>query len=300
MLVDVVAHPKSQPVVLVTGASSGVGLAIAQALLERPVRLVLTARASSLGRLEAAGIHASDRLWLRPLEVTDAAQRRAVVEEIDERLGGVDVLINNAGIMIRSVLEHMADADRVAQMAVNFNAPMELARLVLPAMRAKRAGRIITISSVGGMMAMPTMGAYSASKFALEGACEALWYEVRPWGIHVTLLEPGFIHSDAYRRVQYTPESEHGAEDELDPYHAHYEHMSPFIERVIRWTWATPEHVAKKVVKVMRRRSPPLRLAATPDARLFSILRRILPGPIYHRLLYALLPKIRSWGPHQD
>ena len=89
-------------------------------------------------------------------------------------------------------------------MDVNFRSPMELTRLVLPGMRAKRAGRIITVSSVGGMMAMPTMAAYSASKFALEGAHEALWYEVRPWGIRVSLVQPGFVHSDGFQKVRYT------------------------------------------------------------------------------------------------
>ena len=93
--------------------------------------------------------------------------------------------------MYRAVLEHVSDAERVAQMDVNYLAPMDLIRLVLPRMREKHAGRILNVSSVGGMMAMPTMAVYSASKFALEGATEALYYEVRPWNIRVSLIQPG-------------------------------------------------------------------------------------------------------------
>jgi hypothetical protein len=78
---------------------------------------------------------------------------------------------------------------------------MALIRLVLPGMRQKGAGRIISVSSVSGMMAMPTMGTYSASKFALEGATEALWYEVRPWNIQVSLVEPGFVRSHSFRNM---------------------------------------------------------------------------------------------------
>ncbi len=97
-------------------------------------------------------------------------------------LGGVDVLINNAGVAYRSVVEHVSERERLQQMGINFRAPMELTRLVLPYMRSRRAGRIINVSSMGGMMAMPTMAVYSASKFALEGATESLYYEVKPWG----------------------------------------------------------------------------------------------------------------------
>jgi short-subunit dehydrogenase len=170
--------------VLVTGASTGLGLALARRLLEvTPCRLVLTARESSMKRFAPAGIVEGPRVHLRALDVTSAEQRKRVVEEAADCWGGVDVLVNNAGVMYRSVLEHVSDAERLEQMDVNYQAPMALIRLVLPHMRAQRAGRILNVSSVGGMMAMPTMAIYSASKFALEGATEALYYEVKPWNI---------------------------------------------------------------------------------------------------------------------
>jgi short-subunit dehydrogenase len=164
-------------------------------------------------------------------------------------------------------------------------------------MRDKGGGRIITMSSVGGMMAMPTMAAYSASKFALEGAHEALWYEVRPWGIKVSLVQPGFVDSDGFQRVRYTPRSDRSEHELAEPYHEHYAAMGPFIAKLMRSSPATPQSVARVVVRTMRRRSPPLRVPATPDARVFSILRRIVPQKLYHFLLYKMLPEVDTWGP---
>lgn len=288
----------SRPTVVITGASTGLGLATARRLLAADRwRLVLTARRSSLGRFAEAGIVESDFVHLRPLDVTVPDERAALVFEAERDWGGVDVLVNNAGVSVRSVVEHVTEADRMNQLDINFRSPMELTRLVLPGMRARRSGRILNVSSVGGMMAMPTMGVYSASKFALEGACEALWYEVRPWNIHVTLVEPGFINSDGFERVRWTHLGQVAAADPADPYHAHYREMSRFIERIMRFTVATPESVARRVERLILRRRPPLRAAVTPDAWAFSLLRRLLPRDPYHWLLYRMLPNIRAWGP---
>ncbi len=185
-------------------------------------------------------------------------------------------------------------------MSVNFRAPLEMIRLVLPRMREKRTGRILNVSSVGGMMAMPTMGIYSASKFALEGASEALWYEMRPWNIHVSLIQPGFIHSESFAKTRYSQPSQWSWDHNEEAYHAHYEHMTGMIARLMNGTWATPEHVANVVVRTLGRRSPPLRVAATPDARIFGLIRRFMPRKLYHRILYACLPKVKTWGRVKD
>ncbi len=281
---------------LVTGASSGLGLAIARALRGTGRRLVLTARASSLPRLPAAGITEDDATWFLPLDVTNADERRAVVAAVEARWGGVDVLVNNAGIAYRSVLEHVNEQERLTQMHVNFLGPMHLMRLVLPHMRRQRRGHIVNISSVGGMMAMPTMAIYSASKWALEGASEALWYEVRPWGIHVTLVEPGFVRSSSFLNTRNTVDSARSIADDHAAYHAHYESMAPFIAKLMRAAAATPENVAARIVRVLGQRSPPLRLLATRDAWAFALLRRWLPRRFYHWLLHRSLPGVRGWG----
>jgi short-subunit dehydrogenase len=259
--------------------------------------LILTARESSMSRFAEANIHSSERVRLRELDVTNAKQRGQVIGEANAEWGGVDVLINNAGIAYRSVVEHVIESDHLAQMEVNYNAPMELTRMVLPRMRAQRWGRILNISSVGGMMAMPTMSAYSASKFALEGASESLWYEVRPWNVYVSLIEPGFIHSDAFEKVRWTGLSEASKTAFSDAYYNHYRYMEGFIERMMRLSRATDESVAKTVMKVIRAKRPGLRVPATIDAHLFGILRRVLPRRLYHFVLYRSLPNVRQWGP---
>lgn len=290
------AKAQRLPVILLTGASTGLGLAIARALLNEPGLLVLTARRDSIPRLRNAGIHESERVLIRPLDVVVEADRRAVIEELERDFGGVDALINNAGVAYRAVVEHWDSEAWNDILEVDVRAPMELTRLVLPGQRRRQRGRILNISSVGGMMAMPTMSLYSAAKFALEGATEALWYEVRPWNIHVSLIEPGFIRSDSFRNTRFTRQSFAAAMNDADPYHAHYLHMADFIERVMERTLATPDHVARCVRRTLQRRNPPLRVYATPDAHLFALLRRLLPRGLYHAVLYRALPHINAWG----
>jgi len=214
-----------------------------------------------------------------------------------ERLwGGVDVLVNNAGVSYRSAIEEMSEADEQRQQAVNYLGPMALTRLVLPGMRARRWGRILNVSSVSGMMAMPTMGSYSASKWALEGASESLWYEMRPWGVSVTLVQPGFIRSDSFEHVLVPAErrTESGA------YAAYYRSMAPFIARLMRRASASPDDVARKILACALSRKPPLRQAVTFDARVFYMLRRLLPRGLYHAALYRMLPGVSSWAPREE
>lgn len=284
-------------VVLITGASRGLGLAIVRELIKLDqFHVVATARLESLKRFEEEGIVEDKHLWIRPLDILLKNDRDQLIQEIEDSLGGVDVLVNNAGYMLRAVVEHVGEMARYKQMDTNFRAPMALIRKVLPSMRKKRAGKIINISSVGGMMAMPTMAVYSASKFALEGASEALWYEVRPWNIRVTLVQPGFIHSESYLNVKTTRESEKSMIDKNDPYYFHYKSMIPFIARLMKLSPGTPERVARRVVRVIRQRRPPLRVAGTFDAHVFGWLRRALPRRIYNPILYNLLPRVMRWG----
>jgi short-subunit dehydrogenase len=288
--------PAKEEIALITGASSGIGYALLILLLEQGYRVVGTARSASMQRFAALGLCENERLLLLPLDVTSAEERVRVIDTIRARWGDVDILVNNAGISYRAVLEHVTEADALNQLRTNFLAPMELARLVLPAMRKKRAGRIINISSVGGMMAMPTMGSYSASKFALEGASESLWYELRPWGISVVLVQPGFVHSNAFKHVYWTEEGKAALQQKGD-YLAYYDEMGKFIERLMKFTRATPASVARKVIHAIESRDPPLRLAATADAVFFGILRRFLPRRFYHSLLYRSLPGVKHWAP---
>lgn len=151
-------------------------------------------------------------------------------------------------------------------------------------------------ASVGGMMAMPTMSVYSASKFALEGASEALYYELKPWNVSVTLIQPGFMRSDAFDKVPYTAMSAQASKDPHDPYHEYFHHIEMFIAKAMNRALATPDSVAIKVAKVLRSKSPPLRVYGSLDAVLFAWLRGLLPRRIYTWILYRNLPQVRQWG----
>ncbi|MES2642406.1 MAG: SDR family oxidoreductase [Myxococcota bacterium] len=288
--------PPGPYTVLITGASVGIGLELAKLLLPTHHRLVLTARATSLDRFAAEGLVASDRVLLLPLDVTVPEEREAAMRAVEARWGGVDVLVNNAGVSYRAVAEHTPDADMDFQLHANYLGPMAMVRRVLPRMRARRFGRIINVSSVGGMTAMPTMSAYSASKFALEGASESLWYEVRPWGISVSLVRPGFINSDGFRKVRFTPQGVASLADPKDAYHHHYLNMGELVGALMQLTFHSPTDVAETIAGLIEQRSPPLRVPGTWDAWLFDLLRRFLPSRMYHRLLYATLPRIWEWG----
>jgi short-subunit dehydrogenase len=285
-----------KPVILITGASTGLGLSLARKLGSLPYHLVLTAREKSLSRFASEGIAESDNVWIRALDVTNDSERRSLIAEIEQALGGVDVLINNAGFTYRSVLEHVEQDELLQQMITNFWAPMELVRLVLPTMRRKRSGRIVNVSSVGGMMAMPTMAVYSASKFALEGASESLYYELKPWNILVTLIEPGFIRSDSFQNVRYTTLSGTSMRDPSEAYFGHYRFMTEFIKKLMMKAPGNLDDIVRKVVFVIRQKNPPLRVAATPDAVFFDLLRRFLPRKLYHWVLYRNLPFPDCWG----
>ena len=281
--------------VLLTGASSGIGLALARKLATLPqhYRLVVTARDESFVRMMS--MVRGENVIHRKLNLHDAEGCQQLMEDMARDFGGVDILINNAGISYRTVVEHLGDDDEQRQMDTNFFAPLRLMRLALPGMRQKHAGRIINVSSVGGMMAMPTMGIYSASKFALEGISESLWYEMRPWGVHVSLVQPGFVRSDSYRRVLFSETAARVIEGK-EAYYNYYLHMGRFIESLMMRARTTPENIAERILRIMEQRNPPLRVPIGMDAHFFALLRRWLPRSCYHRLLYAFLPGIRRWG----
>jgi short-subunit dehydrogenase len=284
------------PVILVTGCGSGIGLALAKILFSRhEYRVVVTARKTSLAVLKRR-FQESERFWIRELDVTNIENQAELIAEIEAKWQGVNILINNAGISYRAVVEHMSDSDELLQMATNYLGPASLTRLVMPRMREEGRGKIINVSSVSGMLAMPTMASYSASKYALEGFSEALWYEAKPLGINVSLIQPGFIRSKSFRRVRYTKKSQPSALTEGAPYADYYSGMTPFIERLMNHTFATSQSVAEIIVQVIRTENPPLWVPATLDAVVFYWLRRLVPRRWLMPLLFALLPNARSWA----
>ncbi len=178
-------------VVWITGASSGIGAAAAGVLVKAGARVVLTARRETRLRSVAAPLGQA-----AAIVAADLAQPEARVRAHDAAMaafGRVDVLVNNAGIGRLGWLEELDD-DRVGdQLALNLEATIHLSRLVLPAMLERRAGQIVTVASIAGLIAPPTYSIYSATKFAVRGFSEALRREVGPRGVSVSLVSPGAV-----------------------------------------------------------------------------------------------------------
>ena len=174
---------------LITGASSGFGRAIAEAALAAGDIVVAAARRTdALADLIAA---APERVTALALDVTDTDRIRTAVTEVLDRHGRVDVLVNNAGRGAIGAAEETSDAELRDLMDLHFFGPAALTRAVLPGMRERGTGAIVQMSSMGGRFTFPGVGAYSATKFALEGWSEALAKEVERFGIRVLIVEPG-------------------------------------------------------------------------------------------------------------
>src|SRR5437763_1875983 len=185
---------KADRVWFITGASSGFGRALAEAVIGQGERAVVAARRrEALAELAAID---EERVLALPLDVTDAAARKAGVAAALARFGRIDVLANIAGRGSLGAVEEFAPEQLRAQMELNFFAAAELTRAILPAMRGRRAGHILNLTSIGGLISIGGFGAYCASKFALEAWSEALADEVAALGIRVTLVEPGNFRTE--------------------------------------------------------------------------------------------------------
>lgn len=174
---------------LVTGCSSGLGRALAEAAASAGHRVAVTAR--STAGLEETAIRYPGRIVPIPLELRDAVQCEEAVRQATACLGGIDVLVNNAGAGLFGTTEEVSDDEIRDQMETLLIGPWRLIRLVLPGMRAQGHGHIVNVSSLAGRMAFPGLSAYVAGKFALEGMSQALAAEVTALGIRVTVVEPG-------------------------------------------------------------------------------------------------------------
>jgi NAD(P)-dependent dehydrogenase (short-subunit alcohol dehydrogenase family) len=177
----------------ITGASRGFGLEIASAALDRGDAVVAAAR-NPEALDHAFGKH--EKLLSVALDVTNEEQAQAAVAAALKRFGKIDVLVNNAGRGLVGAVEEASAEEVRANFAVNVEGLLTVTRAVLPSMRARRSGRILNMSSVGGFTAWSGWGVYSGTKFAVEGLSEALHAELAPLGIHVTIIEPGPFRTD--------------------------------------------------------------------------------------------------------
>ena len=179
---------------LITGSSSGLGRALAEKVLERGYRAVVTARNAEavLDLVE----HYGDRATVVALDVTRSEQVTAAVKAAYDAFGQIDVLVNNAGYGYIGAIEEGEDAQIRAQFDTNVHGPIAMMQAVLPGMRQRGKGHIVNVSSIGGLTTFPNVGYYHASKYALEGLSETLAKEMAPFGIGVTVVEPGAFRTD--------------------------------------------------------------------------------------------------------
>ena len=266
--------PNGSPqVVLITGASSGIGKACALHLVSRGFRVYGTSR-----RAQPADAPAG--VEMLEMDVTsddDVARGVARVLAAESR---IDVLVNNAGYGIAGAVEDTTVEEARAQFETNVFGPLRLCRAVLPHMRARRAGLVVNVSSIAGLVPVPFQAFYSASKAALESMSEALRMEVRPFGVRVALLEPGdFRTGFTASRVRTV------ASTQQSPYYERGERALAVMERDEQGA-EPPEAIARELERIIADPSPRLRHPVGKALqRAAPTLRQLLPSGLYERLM---------------
>ncbi|MFI9211038.1 oxidoreductase [Streptomyces sp. NPDC053253] len=242
---------------LITGANSGFGRAFAEAAIAAGDVVVAAARRP--GTLDDLVAAHPDQVDAVALDVTDAAAVDRVVAEAAERHGRIDVLVNNAGRTHVGSVEETADAELRSLFDLHVFGPAALTRAVLPHMRARRSGAIVQLSSVGGQASMAGFGAYSATKFALEGMSEALAAEVGPLGIKVLIVEPGAFRTSLFGNHSLSGD---GVADYADTVGA----TRAFVETGGGTQAGDPAKAAAAVLQALDADETPLRLALGDDS----------------------------------
>jgi NAD(P)-dependent dehydrogenase (short-subunit alcohol dehydrogenase family) len=273
-----------EKIAVVTGSSSGIGLLTAVELARSDYCVVATMRnLESRGRLEEAARKTGvwERLDLRRLDITEFDSLPGAVEAIVRDHGRIDVLVNNAGFSVAGFAEDMTLDELRLQLETNFFGNVAMTKAVLPVMRAQKAGHIITVTSIAGLLGQPMLSAYCASKYALEGWSESLRIETHSLGIRVSLVEPGAFDTDIWERNVVI------AKGSLDPASPNKERSQRFAEFVKQ----SAKHrrdardVAKLIVRVAQDRNPKLRYLIGGDAKVQIWLKRIVPWRKYERIV---------------
>jgi NAD(P)-dependent dehydrogenase (short-subunit alcohol dehydrogenase family) len=291
-------------VILITGSSSGIGQALARRFGERGWRVFATMRAPEGEGGRALRAEAAERGWrltTPTLDVTrDDSVEAAVGAALAETGGRLDVLVNNAGYYSLGALEEMTPEELRAQLETNVVGVHRVTRAVLPSMRARRAGTIVTLGSVSGRVAVPMSGAYTASKWALEGMIEALRLELVPFRVRVVLIEPG-----PHESALHTNEKEAAAGRRADsPYAAilaAYKRQATAIRR------APLPGLVDVIERAATARYPRLRWLVGPTSLTAGRLRALCPDFLYEWVMRLGFPLRRSMtlppaappGPHR-
>jgi NADP-dependent 3-hydroxy acid dehydrogenase YdfG len=284
--------------VLITGCSSGIGEATARRLAGHGWKVYASAR-----RLESIESLADAGCELLQVDVCDEQSMRTAVETVKREHGAVGVLVNNAGYSQGGPIEQVPMEAVRRQFETNVFGLVELTQLVLPAMRAQRWGKIVNVGSMGGRLTFPGGGFYHATKHAVEAISDALRFEVRGFGVEVTLVEPGLIVTEFGKTAAGTmgeagSGSRNGADaaeaDPYEPFNAKVAAMTAGVyEGPMRHLGGGPDVVAKAIEKAISRRKAPSRMLLTPSARLTVMQRKLLPDRLWDAILRTQMPEPR-------
>jgi NAD(P)-dependent dehydrogenase (short-subunit alcohol dehydrogenase family) len=262
-------HQQARPVAIVTGTSGGIGEATARALHAAGYRVFGTYRRPPATR--------SPGIEYLSCDVTSDESVAAAVGEVLSRAGRIDLLVNNAGVGLVAGAEESSLEQAKSLFDVNLFGVIRMTKAVLPTMRRNRAGRIVNVSSLMGLIPAPFMALYSSSKHALEGYSESLDHEIRGSGIRVVLVEPAYTRTSFEGNV-------YQADQQLDVYQSARTNAERVLQDGMK-TADTPELVASAVVKASTESKPHRRYAAGRTARQVSLLRRFVPESAFDRSL---------------
>jgi NAD(P)-dependent dehydrogenase (short-subunit alcohol dehydrogenase family) len=235
------------------------GVDIAKAALDAGHAVVATARNTD-SVTTALGAH--DDLLATHLDITDPTSVEAAVNAAVERFGRIDVLVNNAGNFYAGYFEEISPAQMRAQIETNLFGPMNVTRAVLPVMRRQRSGHVVTLSSTAGLIGQEFVAAYAASKFGVEGWMESLRYDVEPFGIRTTIVEPGFFRTELLVEGSSTI----WPEGSIDDYAERTEATISAWRNMNGQQGGDPAKLAAALVRITELDDPPLRFVAGADA----------------------------------
>lgn len=254
-------------VVLVTGASSGIGQATARLLAREGFRVFGTSRKPSAEK--------ADGVEMVALDVTSDESAKACVENVLKRGVRLDALVNNAGYELAGAIEETTIDEARAQFETNFFGTLRMVRVVLPHMRQRGSGHIVNMGSLAGIIPVPFLGLYSATKFALEGYTEVLRHEVRPFGVRVSLVEPSFMKTGLQGARRW-------ASEKVPDYAPSKERA---IARVTLYEERDPhpESVAATVLRILRSPNPRLRHPVGKNAGAIALGRRLMAESLFER-----------------
>jgi len=278
--------PEHSKVVLITGCSSGIGHATAEVMAASGHRVYATARKpDAIADLAQRGCHTL------ALDVTDEQSMRTAVAAVEEAEGAVGVLVNNAGYSQSGAVETLDMDDVRRQFETNVFGLIRMCQLVLPAMRARRSGRIINVSSMGGKLTFPGGGAYHATKHAVEAISDALRFEVKGFGVDVVVIEPGLIKT----QFADTAKATIGADDDGGPYAKFNAAIAAATVEAYQGPLSRlgggPETVAKTIEKAATAKRPRTRYPVTPSARLFMGQHALLSDRMWDAVAGTQFPR---------